>query len=471
MDSTYTGIETIKKEYAKSLVEDGELQKGNRLEQKEFTEPIFDGYQVHPEEEPSVVSIQESITDITMDLSAITYELGAAADNYSSLMSEVQNQLNQIQEKLNIENERISDMNIICGNYDEFVTVKTIKTDELKGTFGRVGNGAITAKIISEEENPLVIEDVAGNGYYGNTYVLNDNDEFINEKYPTYDYNNMTDGDSNTVFEYSRLTSSYEELYPDDTNFDTIDSECAITVSGSRKFNSLKIISSQQEITLLDILTSNDNGATFKSCFDKIDPIQINSLTEKYENPNYIYGTGMIYFPKTKYLKIVLRSNGISEDKIGFMAIDSSDAKNPKEELVKLKNTKRRYVSISEMSSSIFNYEYESVIQTGELLDGTEIKSIAIFANEYIPDEYVNPQEAIEYVLTINGKDYDVVPINSWSNGTKVIRCTATSVADSYATKIQEPIKSARLTIKINSIDGETTPAISNLKICYGEAV
>ena len=76
----------------------------------------------------------------------------------------------------------------------------------------------------------------------------------------------------------------------------------------------------------------------------------------------------------------------------------------------------------------------------------------------------------IQYILTVNGKDYEVVPINSNAAGTKVIRFSNYTVNDSYVEHLKETIKSASLKVIIHAAQDGSTPYINNLKVCLGKA-
>ena len=80
-----------------------------------------------------------------------------------------------------------------------------------------------------------------------------------------------------------------------------------------------------------------------------------------------------------------------------------------------------------------------------------------------------NNKDFITYKLTVNEKEYDVVPINSNKKGVKVIRFGASPLNNEYEKNISETIKQASLKIEIKACDsGSSTPFLSNLKICLG---
>ena len=95
----------------------------------------------------------------------------------------------------------------------------------------------------------------------------------------------------------------------------------------------------------------------------------------------------------------------------------------------------------------------------------TDAFSISIFSNVYVPEEL--DDRAVTFTLIVNGISYEVVPINSDLNGTKVIRFSGGKSSSIYTKLINEVIKSARLVIAFNN-KSSCTPYINNLKILIG---
>ena len=91
--------------------------------------------------------------------------------------------------------------------------------------------------------------------------------------------------------------------------------------------------------------------------------------------------------------------------------------------------------------------------------------AISIFCNVYVPQGLGD--DAVKFTLTINGVDYEVVPINSHRNGTKIIRFSTGNASSPYTERIGEIIKSARLTIVFTNTS-KIAPRINNLKILFG---
>jgi hypothetical protein len=97
----------------------------------------------------------------------------------------------------------------------------------------------------------------------------------------------------------------------------------------------------------------------------------------------------------------------------------------------------------------------------------TEIGSIAVFSNEYIP-EYLGEKNLIKYTFIINGEEYEVVPINSNKSGTKMICYREFSYMEPSVKMLVESIKSAYLRVDIDVTDQNCTPFVNNLKVCIG---
>ena len=148
-----------------------------------------------------------------------------------------------------------------------------------------------------------------------------------------------------------------------------------------------------------------------------------------------------------------------------------SDEKKPKSQIIDLPNTKRHVIRVNDISAKARTYVNKSTMRTDELITGAPVSSIAIFANEYVPYHYPDNQNYIQYIITINGEDYDITPINSYKTGKKIFRCTEHSYLDTYVQKLPENIKSAKLTVIIQSPEDKSAPYVTNLKVCLGKAV
>ena len=111
-------------------------------------------------------------------------------------------------------------------------------------------------------------------------------------------------------------------------------------------------------------------------------------------------------------------------------------------------------------------YNKNSYIQTQELIQDAKLYSVSVFANVYIP-EGLN-SDSVEFILTVNGIDYSVVPINdNTSSGTKIVRYSQGNSKTEYTELTNEVITSAYLTIKLKGTK-ELSPYVNNIKVLFG---
>ena len=648
----YVGIESTKNSYIEVLQENGEHEEALRLEAKDFTTPVFDGIEVHQEEEPSKTLINNELKKLGIDFLALDSQIISKAQEYNDLVNNILTDLDAIDEIITTEEERVQDMNIIIGNFDEFASVRTLKSDDLNGSCSAVDNYTFSTYCEEKVNVPLNIIDVSGNGYEGNEYVYNGSN-FEKDSMDTSNREFMIDDSITSFYEYSRLTATNkQDQYPSDVNYDSNEAECVVTLGSETLFNSVRIQSDQENIILKQVQISED-GTVYKDVMDS--PIRFNSETDKYNNENYIYGSGIICFPNTNYLKLTFNSDGITNENLAFKKINLNDitltrdtvfnikeyvteylipgfgsyynktkvippiplsilitmtllmtknhpdeigafnfwnldynknlvkqksdkgkcafydreeaiiaimaylgteqfeevfedmpssnkmnaeeknqvlfrilkimknnysvlystgldyienmklysldrkevpdidskvaqkyeqwfSRKDKQELayqkmleeaqtiVSLEDTKRHVIRINDITAFTGNYDSSSYLETGELLLN-QTNSIAVFVNEYIPPTFIDNGNYFEYLLIINGVEYNVVPINCHRNGIKVIRYSGFSITEDYTQHIGEPIKSAKLAIKINTPDTSISPYISNIKVCIGKAV
>lgn len=465
----YIGLKTVRDAYIDNLAGNGRISKAVALAKRDQDEPIFSGYSVHPESEPDINEINDALNDIHLDLAALNNEIIHSASSYISLLESAMNRIDRVNTKVLVEEERIKDLNAICGNYNEFKSVVTLKASDLAGSFLAYDDRTFCCYGALKKVSPIIMS-VEGNGYEGNAYVRV-NGEYAIKSVNTANRNYMIDNSVSTAWEYSRLTMNRsEEVYPVDANFDVQEARCSIIITADERFTSLSFTSDIDSVIIEDILTSSDSGASFQSVM-RNGEIHVNNMNDKYINNSYAYGSGVISFPGTQWLKLVLRSGEASSDKLAF---DWKDVEHstPEESVIVVKDlpsAKRHVIRINNIELFTGNFSTESTVQTDEIID-KPVKSLAIFANEYIPEQFDGKYYYCQYIMTINGIDYEMVPINSdRNNGYKIIRYSGHSSQDSYVKEVFESIKTARLTVKMYTQDKAHTPYLSNLKICYGE--
>lgn len=139
------------------------------------------------------------------------------------------------------------------------------------------------------------------------------------------------------------------------------------------------------------------------------------------------------------------------------------------QKLISVESAKRNVIKINDISSEQNIYKQSSYIRTNNLLT-YPVKSVAIAAIEYIPEHFSN-KNCFTYILTVNGQDFEVVPINLQKNGVKVIKTSEIQIDTYYSKYVNEPITSAILTIKINTPNTSESPFVSNIKLLAGERV
>lgn len=426
----------------------------DRVESKNF-KPLY----VHPEEEPNVNEINKNLSNIFKDLKNIDMLTSKTAEKFNNLMTRAKIKLNNIETSLNLEKERQEDINILCNKFSSFSTVINLNKNDFGGDLS-FEDGIITAAITNSSKIDFDIIDISGNGQEGNNFVYQ-NKQFLKDILNTSRRDALNDNNLATIYEYQRITESSEEHgTPIEFNKDSINAECSIVLSSNKEINKLIINSDSTSLILKEIYLSDD-GITFR--LNKEYNIMFNNNVEKYNDQTYIYGSGIISIPKTKYVKLCFASNGYTDDTIAY--ISSSKIHNTLVKKINIvESAKRHVIKINNISAYKNNYSAGSFLSK-ELITNP-INYIALFCNEYT-NPGIQIENLVTYFLIINGKEHEIVPINSQRNGKKIIRTSSQSYKLDYTDYISETIKSAKLRIKINASEN-VTPYISNLKLLIG---
>lgn len=426
----------------------------DRIEDTNF-KPAY----IHPEEEPNVDEINKELSDILKDLKNIDKITTETAQNFNDLMTRTKIKITSITDSLNLEKERQEDINILCNKFSSFSTVLNLNKEDFTGNLS-YEDGIITAGINNISKVDFDIIDISGNGQEGNDFVYQ-NKQFLKDILDTSKQSAINDNNLVTVYEYQRITESSEESgTPIEFNKDSIEAECAILINSDKEINKLVVNSDSTSLILKEIYLS-DNGISFK--LDKEYNIPINNNQNKYNDQTYIYGSGIISVPKTKYVKLCFSSNGYTDDTIAYTSsFKKNDSITKKINIVE--SAKRHVIRINHINAYKNNYSAGSFLSK-ELITNP-ISYIALFCNEYT-NSGTSIESLITYSLIINGKEHEIVPINSQRNGKKIIRMSSQSYKLDYTDYIPETIKSAKLKIKINTSEN-ITPFISNLKILIG---
>ena len=452
----YLGVQNIKKQYASVLLEKDEPKRALAVSRKEFQEPIFEGFSAHPDSEPSIDKINEALDDITADITGLSAEIATAASNYDSLISRTVSRLNLIEKRLKAEAERIQDINIICGNSNDFTNVVQMTGEKWGGTATVYDNNAFCAKETISREVSLKVISCTGNGYAGNDYVYQ-NEQFLSSQYDTASFEHLVDGNSSTAFEYSRITCSDQSIktYPSEVNFDNLEAECSIVFYGATSFGALRLTSDMKNILVTEIATSDD-GSNFEVCDDTV--YVINGDDAKYGiSSTGKYSANILTFPYTHYVRIKLRSCGGTTEGIAY---EKNDA------IITIPKAKRHVIRLTKVEGVSAAYSYAEM-ESVEIL-ASPASSFAIFANEIIPQHFED-DDYITYTAIVDGKEYPIVPINQQRAGTKVLRFNVDDTVSSvYVQPMQEKMKSIKLAIRITPGENGGTPFVADIKACIG---
>lgn len=422
----------------------------------DLKDPIY----IHPIEEPAISDLNDNSKNIADAIKNIDNTIIAGAKKFEHLILNTKLKLENIKEQLLAEKERLQDINFLCNKHTEFSSVLSLAKEDFEGNL-TFEDGILKAVVVGSNRVPCRTERVEGNGYEGNQYVYL-NGEFLNKTLDTSNRKYITDSNLATAFEYSRITTSSDnEGLPILFNKDSIDAQCSIDLSAESLVNEIYIKSERNDLVLKAIYLSDD-GLIYK--LDKEYDIEINNTNEKYNNQDYIYGSGLISITPSKHIKVVLKSNGYSNDKVAFERVFNSGEDNTtKIEIIN--SAKRHVIRANGISTGRTTYS-RGVVLSKELI--TEpVTRIGLFCNEYINPKYTVDNNII-YFLIINGVEHKIVPMNCHRNEKKIIRTSSNDYKSDHAIYITEEIKSARLKIVVTPTNEDITPYISNLKIMIG---
>lgn len=415
---------------------------------------------IHPEEEPNVDELNDTVTNIDKDLKYIDNTLIESAGLYKNLLETTKLKLTSIKELINLEKERQEDINILCNKFSDFSTVINLYEDSFEGELS-FDNNILTAPIKKSDIISYKIEDISGNGQAGNSYVYQ-NGDFISNILDTSNTSNINDDNLATYYEYSRITmSDRNEDAPIVFNKDSLEAECTLLISSDDYINKIQVNSDRDDLILKEVYISND-GNTFK--LDKEYNIQINKLQDKYSDQTYIYGSGIIVVPTCKYIKLCFKSNGYTDEDIAYIKVFNENT-NITKKIQKVVSAKRHVIKLNEIN--LFKNVYTNGSSISKELINDPIKYISLYCNEYIDSNYTI-EENIKYYFIINGEEFEIVPINSQRNGKKIVRTSSQTYKLDNTQYIDESIKSAKLKIVIDSANASITPFVSNIKILIG---
>lgn len=432
---------------------------------KDFT-PDTEELWVHPEE-CKALRLNDFIVAANNDTAHIDSKLKEVGSNVQNLLITTTQRLDEIKNKIIYEKERLQDIIILCNKYTDFESVIRLTKNDFTGDFS-YDNNSFFCEVTNTTDTRYNIIDVLGNGYEGNAHVYDQWDEsYVSETLDTSKRSAIKDNSLSTYWEYSRITASEDEKYVfSGVNFDAEEAKCTLTLNFENAVNHIKISSDNDDLIVSDIHISN-NGTSYKSV--DFEPVAINSKEDQYNNYSYIYSSGIIAFEPSTYVKVTLESSGYTYESIAFerKTIVEDDSKDIIATETTILDTGRRHVvKINDLTGQTNYYKNETKMTSRELITDGEVNVISLFCSSYLPAGI--KESDLQFILTINGKDYEVVPVNSQRNGKKIIRFSQGTMKSDYTEYLTEPIKSAKLTVIMKSRNG-ITPYINNLKILIGD--
>lgn len=420
---------------------------------------------IHPEEEGShkINSFISNTKSDIMNLNALMVDLGTDTNN---LLTTTVDRLDNVKMKLIQEKERLQDIILLCNKYTDFEKTINLNADDFEGEFDAYDSKTLHCPSTSYSTLKTKIRDVLGNGYEGNKFVYNDYEKkFLDETVDTSSREYINDGSKATYWEYSRLTASDNEKYIfPEVNYDSEEAKCTLDIQAEDRMTQISINTNNDDIVVSDVYISND-GSNYEDIMVK--NVAINSKEELYENNSYIYGSGLITFKPSQFVKVSFESRGYSSDTIAFNRKElADDGTITSDILTTLPYTRRHVISINDIEAGKAVFSGSARMVSKELITDNDVSVIALHCNTYIPKGLTT--NSIKYILTINGTDYEIAPVNSHINKPKIIRFSSGTMRNNYTEYLNEKIKSAKLTI-IMSGKSDLTPYINNIKILIGD--
>lgn len=292
------------------------FDRAERIVNSDTYSPIFQNQFFHPEAEPNSTEINDDLADILNDLYILEGEFVVLAQSYQDLLEESIKKIDSSRREVMASREKIMDLNMICGEDSGFFQVTTLTNDFFEENDVINEDGTITARPSGASQVSCKVIDVIGNGIEGNEYIFAD-DEFIYEKNFTGNRENLTDGNFTTIYEYQKINANKNEPYVfTDLSFDGTEAHCTITIEAAEPISSIKILSPDNEIILREVQVSK-NDKDYISVMNE--EMKFNKKEDMYLQSRYIYESGIIAFPLSKYIKITLASDGYTSDRIAFI--------------------------------------------------------------------------------------------------------------------------------------------------------
>lgn len=481
-DSAKMETGELRKEYADGMNK-APFNNAARMEEIASTplnETIMKDYEFQAEELPDRKELLLAAMDTSMEITTLDNEIVNTADAYARLIANTIGRLNSIKERLARNKERKDDIEFAQNAYTGLKNVMPITEADVTGSYGYYNNTYMSAlQMISQVR--FSVEGVAGNGYSGNSYVLDKDGTFVE----TYDdrskTSNLSDDSLITVYEYSRLCNMSgkdyytDSLQPQDTsgkpadiNNDDKNVECTITLktTDGSSVNMFTLDNAANDLKILDVKVSDD-GVHYYSAIEGT----VDLGADIYHAENYVPGSNTVCFPKTSRVRITLASSHVNDgERLAYQKTSIVDDTVVKQ-TYQMEGVKRKVIALGGIR--LYNCKFaSSSMHTKNLAPENGCKRIAVFCNTCLPKmtkaDELKKSKPVSFSLYVNGKDYGVVPINSNGEGRKLISSSDSGYEDDTIEFIGEPIKTAQLKVNFNPKGDSSTAFVGNLKVCIG---
>lgn len=446
--------------------------------------PTYEQLIIHPEEGEDF-RLNDSMHNIYVDMTQLDVLLINQAYLLERLMQTTAERLDVIDMNIKAEQERLQDIKMLCNKYTDFDNVIPINENTSCSGVYTVNNGSFFCNVKAYSKINCEVADIIGNGIEGNKYIYKDG-AYITEKMDTSVRRNIIDNSVTSYYEYERITCSPTEQYVlNDFNTDSEPARCTVYLSANDDINLATITSDDSTVRIVGLQYSYD-GVNYYPL--EIPDIIMNNKQYCYDNSDYIVGDNKIAFPTCKHLKITFQSVGTTDDVVAYdrVMFSHEDVEKPLEEngvsyvpittpraqyndiidaTVFIHSAKRHNIKLNDITVSKNIYDSGSYFTTDNLVSGGKFYSAALFANVYLPDGI--DEKSISFKFNINGKDYDVSPINVDGSHKKVFRYSQGKSKTEYTEQLDEPIKHLSLSVYMKGREN-VTPFISNVKVLLG---
>lgn len=451
-------VNTIRQRYLDLLSQDKKYNHVlSTLAAKKKTEPIFDIEPLDAESDLTYASEQRQMSEILLDMHAVNNGIMELKNKIQDTVTTVDNTIASILDTAKKQQEQVRDLRVICGKNSAYSSVIPVYASAFPELDAEVINDTtFGAMVVNSERIPYDIISLSGNGYSGNFFVYTDKG-FENEWLDRSDVSYLMDANDVTVYEYSRLcTQDKKEAISGIVNYDDKEVECVITMMTRTAVCKMLLKSLDFGLAVRKLEVSSDN-IIWKTIIS--DDMYINQKDLNYQQSDYAYGSSILCFPYSYYIRITLANNMPTNDMIAIQEDNGS---------IRKVNAYRKRISLQEIQ--LYNSEYnDTTIESDNVLDDSSVDKISLFAAEYIPDHFPEA-DYISYWLIVNGQEYPIVPVNTGRSGIAMIKYADENYSVNDNTSlIHETIKSIRLKILIRSYNKTETPYVSNLKLCLGK--